>query len=108
VSGDERGLRVGHFGLQNAQRGDAAYEQRGLCVERIVEFVFRPFKAEPREGKAEHFVGFLKSLARNGVSVGKVLAHADHLRALTGKNKGRLRKIGHHEFFSMRMLRRKR
>ena len=47
--------------------------------------VFGAFEAELRKFVPEGFVGFVKRLLGDGIASGEVLAHADGLGALAGK-----------------------
>ena len=64
---------------QNSQGRHGYGEDRGLGELRQAELLFGSVKAELRQVEAKRIIRFLKSLARNGKSVGKGAAHADAL-----------------------------
>ncbi len=87
VAGDERGLAA--FRHQQPARGDADAEDRRLRVLGEHQLIFGTFETQLAERLAERGVRLGERLAADGKRVGQRLAHADLLRALSGKDEGK-------------------
>ena len=73
------------FGLQHAERRDADGHQRGLSIGGEHEGFVRSLEHDLRKLFAERIVDFREDFSRSRVVFGERLAHADGLRALSGK-----------------------
>src|SRR5207249_3856019 len=85
VAGGQRGLETAL-----SARGGRRYrggQDRGLGVGRQRQVGLGPLEHQPSEVEAERVVGFLKDRLGAGRALVETLAHADRLRALTGKEK---------------------
>ena len=72
---------------ENTRCGNRSRQYCRLRDLRQPELLFRPFEAKLRELVSQRFVGVSKSLPRDGIFLRQIFAHADSLRALSGKQK---------------------
>ncbi|OPZ18314.1 MAG: hypothetical protein BWZ10_01055 [candidate division BRC1 bacterium ADurb.BinA364] len=82
------------LGAQRGQRGHGDRVQRRLHVDRQFQFVFRPLEAKRGNGAAKLLVGLGKHIPGFGIRFGEFAAHADGLRALSGKQEGDIHSVG--------------
>src|SRR5579883_1662748 len=73
------------FLCQHALRGNGNSEDCGLREFGQLELFFRAFEAQLRQRKTKRLVGFFEGLFCSGKFFVKIAAHADGLRALSGK-----------------------
>ena len=78
--------RLGDAALKNPQGRNRRGENRRLRDLGEPQLLFRSLKAYLRQLVAQRLVGFFKRLPRDGILLGEILAHADGLRSLAGKN----------------------
>jgi hypothetical protein len=63
-------------------------KDRGLCVFRACQFLFRSIKTEAGDVVTEQLIGFIQQGAGGWEMAGEISAHPDSLCALTGKEEG--------------------
>ena len=86
MPGDERGREPAR--CQQPERGDADSQDRRLRVLGQDQLILRALEDHAAERLAQRRVRFVEGLTADRERIGKRLAHADLLRALTGKENG--------------------
>ena len=86
-SGRRGDLELRHLRFEHFQDRKAVRVKRGLTAAGLRQLLHRAFKHHFRQREAQRGIRLRKKVCQGGMRGGQILAHADFLRALAGKEK---------------------